>query len=829
MKLKTLYSLFFLFALVPLHAQIVGKVSTLQGEPLPYASVYVEGSTNGTTTNANGEYSLLLEKGTYSLVFQYIGYKQKTEKVSLTGKAARLDVQLEAETIELGTIEVKANSEDPAYPIIRQAIKKRAYYSSLVPSFSCDVYMKGNVKVLEAPEKLLGQDVGDLDGNLDTNRQGIVYLSESVSKLYFKQPDRFKEVMQSSKVSGNNQGFSFNSAQDMDIDLQKNFSEFGRQVISPIADGAMSYYRYRLIGSFVENGRLVNKIEVIPKRSDDPVFRGHIYIVDGLWNLHSTDVFVTGPAALMPLFDTFFVKQVFVPVAQPDTWRIFSQRFSMIGGALGFKFGGTFTAVYKNYDLSPQLAAGFFDNEIMKVEPGANERDTAYWNTIRPMPLTVEEKVDYVVKDSIRIIRESKPYLDSMDRVENKLEWGDLLLGYTWRNSWKRQEFEVESPINTFQLNAVQGFNVFSLLAYRKAFDKGRNKNLEAKTRFSYGFSEKIFRASGDFSYRFDPKKFAQIRLAGGQEILQFNELEPISMLLNTNYMLFGRRHYARLYDKKFVKADYQQEITNGLLLYGLAQWAERSPLENHSDYSLFYRKSRDYEPNYPQGAPIEEPDLQTSRAFSAGISARIRLKQRYMDYPDRKYVLESKFPDLWLHYRLGVPAFGTEVEYHRLSFSITKDDIKLGLTGVTRLRLEAGRFLGKQQLPFFDFKHFLGNEANIANHARYLYSFKRLPYYEFSTQKSWAEAHFEHNFKGFLTDKVPGLKKLGLSLVAGANYLYTEEQGHYHEFSLGFDGIGVGIARLLRFDVVSSFRQGRYDGTGWLLGIVLPVDEFQL
>ena len=825
----SLLTLFFCFSTAFLSAQVRGTVRNVEGEPLPFASVYVQGTTNGTTTNLEGEFVLPLERGVHQLVFQYIGYKQKIETVRVEGKTVQLDVQLAPEAIELGAVEVRANAEDPAYPIIRKAIEKRKYYLELVKSYTCDVYIKGNVKVLDAPEKFLGQDVGDLEGNLDTTRQGIVYLSESVSKLYFRQPDQYKEVMLSSKVSGNNQGFSFNSAQDMDIDLYRNFSEFGRNVISPIAEGAMSYYKYRLQGAFVgSDGLLVNKIEVIPKRNEDPAYRGFIYIVQDLWNIHSADLYLTGAATQMPLFDTFNIRQTFVPVLKPDTWRMFSQTFSLTGGAFGFRFGGSFTAIYKNYDLNPQLEDRFFNNEIMKVEEGANEKDTAYWNDIRPVPLTTDEHLDYIKKDSIRLVRESKPFMDSTDRKENKLGWGDLLFGYTRQNSWKRRSFRIDSPLNTLQFNTVQGFCIRPGLGYTQFFDKERNRRLAVNTRISYGFAEKIFRLAGDFSYRFNPKNFSQVRLSGGREVMQFNELEPLSMLLNTSFSLFGRRNYVRLYDKKFLKADYQQEIANGVLFYGLAQWADRSPLENHSDYSFFGREKRDYEPNIPVNDHLRDDDLSASQAIVAGVSMRFRPGQKYMNYPDRKFLLGSKFPDFWLHYRKGFAVAGSDVDYDRLSATITKSDIPLGLVGVMRFRLEAGKFLNSKQLYFQDYRHFLGNETHLGNSDRYLVSFKALPYYGFSTRDAWFEGHWEHNFKGFITDKIPGFRKLGWSLVAGAGVLFTSEQKNYTELSLGFDGIGIGFARLLRFDVASSFRQGKYDGTTWLIGMALPMDELQ-
>ena len=107
--------------------------------------------------------------------------------------------------------------------------------------------------------------------------------------------------------------------------------------------------------------------------------------------------------------------------------------------------------------------------------------------------------------------------------------------------------------------------------------------------------------------------------------------------------------------------------------------------------------------------------------------------------------------------------------------------------------------------------------------------SFKRLPYYAYSTKNQWIEGHWDHKFQGFITDRLPLLKKLDWGLVAGANFLYTSEEKDYLELSMGFDQIGFGVLKLFRFDVVGSFRKGNYDGLGYLIGLTLPIDDFQM
>ena len=130
-------------------------------------------------------------------------------------------------------------------------------------NYACDAYMKGFNEIIESPDKLLGFDLDELEETLDDGK-GVIYLSESVSKVY-KKGSKAKEVMFSSKVSGNDQGYSFNSAKEMDFNFYENTVEINRNMISPIAKNALNYYDYKLEGTIYEGNQLVNKIKVIPK------------------------------------------------------------------------------------------------------------------------------------------------------------------------------------------------------------------------------------------------------------------------------------------------------------------------------------------------------------------------------------------------------------------------------------------------------------------------------------------------------------------------------------------------------------------------------------
>ncbi|MEM1322272.1 MAG: DUF5686 and carboxypeptidase regulatory-like domain-containing protein [Bacteroidota bacterium] len=803
-----------------LYSQLRGNITDVKDEPLAFASIYVQGSTNGTTSNIDGEYYFELPKGSYKIVFQYVGYRQKVVDVTVGDKEVELDVQLEAEAIELNEVVVKANAEDPAYPIIRKAIAKRDYYRKLVESYTCDVYIKGMQKLLDAPEKILGQEIGDLGGSLDSNRQGIVYLSESQALLHYRRPNEKKEQMISSKVSGNDNGFGFNQATLMDFNLYDSYIEVERQILSPIANNALSYYRYKLLGTlFDEEGRLINKIELIPKRAEDPVFSGYIYIVEDLWNIQSVELYLTGASIKQPILDSLIIKQVHVPVEEPDTWMMLSQNIDFKFGLFGFKVHGNFEGVFSNYELNKQFEKGFFNNELFRVEEGANEKDLTYWDSIRPIPLTLEEEQDYVKKDSLQQLWKSKPYMDSVDNKNNKFSPIDLLFGYTYSNSYKKRSISYGSPLTKLQFNTVQGYHGTLDFTLMQNFDDYNMRWFSVRPFVNYGLAEEKFRAGLELRYNFNRTKFTQLRLSGGQQAKQFG-FDPVNPTLNTLWSLIGRKNFMKLYDKTFGRVDFRHELTNGVFLRSSAEYSYRRPLVNNSNHSIF-NEDRIYQTNDPLNPANPDESFDPSRAFKVSVALRLRWKQKYITYPGRKFIMGSKLPDFWVVYTKALPITNSYADYDLLRVRI-QDDFELGLVGFSEILVEGGTFLNDNRLEFVDFHHFSGNRYFISNPDRYTNGFLRLPFYEYSTADRYFRAHFEHNFKGYLLDKVPLLRKLSFTTVMGASFLYTEEQKDYLEVFAGLDNLGWGALRLFRVDVVSTFRRGKYVDTAVVFGIRL-------
>ena len=83
--MNRLLLLFFLLlsAQVGSSAVLKGRITDVSGEPLPFASLYIKGTTKGVTTNAAGYYTLELPNGGHTVVAQYVGFQKQEVAVEM--------------------------------------------------------------------------------------------------------------------------------------------------------------------------------------------------------------------------------------------------------------------------------------------------------------------------------------------------------------------------------------------------------------------------------------------------------------------------------------------------------------------------------------------------------------------------------------------------------------------------------------------------------------------------------------------------------------------------------------------------------------------------
>jgi hypothetical protein len=824
--MKKITSLLFLLLSITTFSQIKGTVSDNKGKPIAFANIYVKDTYISTTTNDQGKYELNIKTpGTYIILYQYLGYKTD-KKVVEVGKAPQsVDVILVEEEIQLNEVVIDKKL-NPAIEIIKNAIANRKENSKKTDKYNADFYSRGIFRVKNLPKTIMGQKLDFFDEVIDSTRSGILYLSETVSKITFQKPDKMKETIIASKVSGNDNGFSFNNAAQANFDFYENYLDFDVKIISPIADGAFNYYKYKFDGSFAdENNKIINKIKVTQKRNTEPAMVGYIYIVDDSWEIYAVDLSINGNQMKNPALNKLTLKQNYSYNTKTKIWTKNTQTIDFEAGMLGININGRFTHVFSNFEFPEKFEKKTFTAEVLKFEENANKKEDTFWNTIRPVPLTVEESGDYLKKDALQTKKKSEKYLDSIDSKRNKFGISDILMGYSYRKSFKKWSINYDGPLMTTSFNTVQGWKSKVGLSYTK-YDNEKRTYTYIGSKIDYGFSEKKVRPTIYFSKKFNNINDATLNINGGSTISQFNSNNPISSLVNSFSSLIFKNNFMKLYEKNFISANFGREVVNGLNLNANIEYSERKPLWNTTDHSI--TKTDDiYSSNNPL-LPFDytTPAFEKHNLVKGSLLAKIQFGQHYLSRPDGKYNIgNDDYPTIYLGYEKAFSATDKKYEYDLVSARVTQD-FSVGNKGDLKVNMKAGKFFNADNISFVDYKHFNGNQTHITGGDGYTNLFNNLPYYSASTNDSFFEFHAEHNDKGFLMNKIPLLNKLQSQLVLGFHNLAVPNRNPYQEFSIGLDNLGIGKARLFRVDYVRSYQNG-YKGDAIIFGLkILNVIE---
>ena len=816
--MSKIFLLFLLLATLHTSAQRVeGTVKDAQGNILPFASILVKGTSLGVTANNNGEFSIALAPGKYILDCRYVGYLSQEKEIVLKNEIVTTHFTLSIQQLTLSEVVIKKGGEDPAYEIIRQAIKKKSVYEKQLKTLEVMLYMKGIIKLKHLPNAILGKKIPDEDRasmGLDSAGKGIIYLSESVAKISAQNPDKYKLEVISSRVSGS-QGFGFDIPITVDL-YKNNVNSFPPQIsargfVSPIADGALNFYTYKLMGIFFEGNNQVNVIKVTPRRDFEPLFSGIINITENDWRIFSFNLLLTKKSQLQ-FIDSLNISQIHIPLTK-DIWKVKNQVMHFNIDLLGVKAGGDFVNVYSDYNLKPNFPPKFFNNVIMKYDTAVNKKTHEYWDTVRPVPLEPEEIKDYLVKDSLLKVSITADSLRREGFDTSKKErvlLTDLFYpGISTRLGKKRAVLlKVEPLIRSVQFNTVEGLAVEPSIVVSK-YVQSIKSNVSIIADVRYGFNNQHLNPWGGLKFTsrelFTPgvkPKLYSYFIAGGKRVSQFFKESQIDALGNTIGSLLYGRNLMKIYENTFFKAGYTKAWESSARFRIEAGYEDRLPIDNTTDFILNKKWRSRYTPNYP--TEILNTQFIRHQAMLVHAVFSIKPGQKYIQFPTYKMAVGSKLPTFTIDYTKAIKQlFGSDVDYDKWALSIS-DDKNLKLAGSMKYNITFGGFLSKNEVQVQDYKHFYSTISHIAG--EYVKTFQNAtPYYFSNTSGFYTELHFEHHSNGLLTNKIPLFKKLNWNLVEGANALYINPETSYAEIFVGIENIFKG----LRIDAVMGLQNG--------------------
>lgn len=787
MKIKTLLVIGFLTCLINSTQgyQLRGTVSDSYGRPIPDVSIQLENSTYGVISNLKGQYYLELKDGDYQIIFHKLGYEPKAFDITIEGEHIDKHVVLKEAFIELQEVDINAEAEDPAYGIIRSAISVRKQFYRQLEHYSCSAYSKAS---MEREKEIQKVDSVNFEVKTEIDKKQMEF-TESISTIYFKAPGTYKEVKHAHQDHTKKQRLSFGNSVELGVTLGPDIDEyappqqaenqllfytsvtdgdfnfyqnlvdlpklFDRPFISPLSTSAFLTYNFKLITSFREDDRLIYKIEVQPKRKAGPVFSGYIYITDEIWSIKALELSI--PSNALNIYQSF---KLLINYTQVDGkyWLPEREEFYYHLKLQGNKVMGNSLVMYSKYDLTSEPPRKIFDNALSIVEDSAEGKGVEFWTSKRPITLRTHEKQFIKKQDSIRNYYASDAYKFKADSSYNEIGiMNFLFLGVGHRNSIKGNEYRFDPLIMQPRPFAVGGYRHALGGNYIKTFE---NKTaLRTRAEVNYGFLNKDIRGRGSLGYLYNPKKFAEISVGGGSTYQMINTYESLAATFSrSNYVL-----------AEHITVGYRRELVNGLAVKTSLEYAVQKSLDG---YNLAGWSSQLF------------GDLNEPRAFEGYTKMvwetrfTIRFKQKYYMKPNQKVILGSTYPKLQIFHKLGIPnVLGSEVNFQSVEARLF-DDFNIGLAGVSKYDIRIGTFLNRKAKRFIDDKLF--RTADNYFYSNPLQSFQLLES-RINTDRPFLQAHYRHNFKGFITNKIPGVNKLRLSTAAGASALAIERNNFFH------------------------------------------------
>lgn len=895
---------------------IKGIIKTKKGEPLPFAAIVVKGTSISTISNEEGRYQLDLKPGYYEVIFQYLGFKTGQKGFTVESKMETFDLTMEEQALNLGEVRIGSRDEDPAYTIMRRAIAKSRYHLLQVDSYVAKAYSKSSIVITDLPlEFLYKKELKEMEGEMNF-KKGVPMLNESVSEVTFKQPNTYKQKVIAARNS-QDKGFASPNAYLLTSFYQPEVVK----AVSPLSPRAFAYYKFEYQGAFRENGIEVNKIKVTPRSYGEGVYKGTIHIIEDEWSIYSLNLTTVNTGFTIDIKQVYSpVQGVWMPVNQQFHVQggiyglrgkgdfVISQSFSNIKINPTFKPDivvvddkkqkeeakkvkltsreiktqkleevvskqKEFSAKnlrkmmkeYEKQDLKAKEEKGedidlnFTRNDSTVVDSMASMRSTAFWDSIRTVPLTTAEVKSYTRLDSIVVMKQgTDEQKDSLkvaksDTTKNNKKGGglgfvgDIFTGHSFRLGKKSPwRLDYVTPLRGAQVNTVEGLvlNGGGLkLHYKGNGARKMPDSLEIGTngvqRFSaprsqselsfnaltrYSFARQKLMATGGVDYGWKRNK---INVSGGQGISQFNSENPMHPLLNSVTTLFLEQNFIKIYEKNFVRLDFATDRENEHFeLKANIEYADRSPvsnLRNTNSYRWIDWKRREFTSNIPFNAELTDEsgtksvEMKEHQALTLGIAASYKPWQKYRTRSGKTSYYDDDSPKLSLNYRKGINnVFGSDVKYDFFQIGI-QHGFETGVRSKLSYKLAAGQFMG-DSVTFPDYQHFAGNRF-FFQLGDPVSTFRMLDYYRYSTAKHFFEAHVLSEFRKFLLTQITWFRILGIKENFMLHYLATPTSNNYTELGYGLD---VGIRFPFRVEVVSNFERFKYKTTVFRIGTTM-------
>jgi hypothetical protein len=531
--MRKIFILIVLFTstLVAQSIRIYGHIyNTETREPIPYVNIRLSETTHGTSSNKEGKFVFATNKKDPVLIFSAVGYKRK--EIQISGSPEKyLEVPLMPEPIQLGEIIVKSD-EDPAYGIIREAIKRkeenRAGLKSLEYNFfSKDIFLSA----------------GD-----------VVMVSEQFSTGYFQLGKYEKIITKSVHITENEKKNALKFDQNI---LDKVYIDFtddtlkivGNTVYLPLAKNAFDWYDYKLRNVKTSGSFNDYYIELIPRSKIQPLLAGIIVIEDSAYALKALEL-KNSEGLRFP-----FVNDLKVEFLQNKDkyFKYWLPTYQKVDASVRLNFANLLSTdeiamnqviLFSDYNINPVIHDSIY-NIYSTIKDDSSKNSNVKFvkanvlgreeiDSLRLIPLTIAEENAYKELDSSKSVVTQIKYKGLLggvvteavnrDQFEKSGNEGGILKYFGKSLSYLKFR---DNRVNGFTIGARYGETVF-------------NKKLNFEIGLSYAFGRKALEGNFNSVYRLEKSVINTMQLNLFDEAGQTQLLNPYPDFLNGINVLLG-------------------------------------------------------------------------------------------------------------------------------------------------------------------------------------------------------------------------------------------------------------------------------------------------
>lgn len=703
-----LISIFIVYIAEAQNTVIKGVVAdSITGEGLPYASLILEGTTTGTTTDMEGNFSFSTTTVSKILQISYLGYDTKTVEI-IPNQTNNLTIQLVPNGIILNEVTIKPTreryrkKENPAVEFVRKVIDSRnSNDPRLHQYFSYDHYEKiffaKNDYTYKQKKNGKTSKFDFLVEFVDTLDNGITVLpvseKEKVETIYFRQsPKSEKRVVKGYKSSGIDEIFSSDGVAQFlnevfhEVDIFKNdIPLFLQRFVSPLSTIGPNYYKYYMLDTLQVNGQQCVDLGFVPFNSETFGFTGHLYVT-----LDST-YFVQKAILNIPKdINLNFVSKLTIEQdfeRSADNTRIITKDDISVNFKLTENTKGMYArrlSLYSNHSFEEPDAeqAHFFDESAPVITlQGSHRQPDDFWNNHRPEE-AVKRNPNSV--DKLMTNLNAVPIFYITKKVLTTLVSGYI----PTHKEPERSKFEFGPMNSTINGNSIEGARFRVGGTTTTAF----NKRLFLDGYVAYGTKDEKMKYNALVEYSFIDRK--EFRKEFPVHSLRFEYMYDINKL-GQDYMYTGkdnmvlmiRRQKDRLATYlRQAELTYYREHYNGVA-YGAIL---RNRREYATPYAEFNRIGAD-----GTTTPVNHYDM-------TELEVKFRYAKNEKFYQTRNTRVPITFDALifnFSHVMAKKGFLGSSYNYHRTDIGIQKR-FWLSAFGYIDLITKAGKVWNKVPYP---------------------------------------------------------------------------------------------------------------------------------